>query len=387
MKPHWSIPTRFFILTLVVIGLAILAWVTREMFGPLLVAGLIAFILNPLVRLLVERAHFSHRLAVNLVYFLSLGLLIAVPAILIPVFLNDLQTLSRDLLDIVYRLQSISYQPIEVGGFVINLDTFLPRPDQSLALFIGKLPENAGHIIESTSKNAAWFLVILVSVYYLMMDGGRVREWLIRLAPKTYRSDVRRLASEIKAVWAAYLRGQLVLMFIVGVIFSLVWLAIGLPGAIILGSLTGLFSLVPEIGPLAASALAFVVALLEGSTYLPLSNGWFGLLVVGIYLVLINFKNIWLRPRVMGRSVNLNEGLVFVAIIAAVIFSGILGALVVVPLLASAIVLGRYLRARIFGEEPFPPQLTPMVSETEIPPEPIVASKLRQLRKPSDNEE
>jgi predicted PurR-regulated permease PerM len=156
-------------------------------------------------------------------------------------------------------------------------------------------------------------------------------------------------------------------MFIVGIIFTLVWLLIGLPGAVILGFLTGLFSLVPEIGPLIAGGLAALVALSEGSSYLPLSNGWFSLLVIGLYLVMINFKNIWLRPRVMGRSVNLNEGLVFVAIIAAVIFSGILGALIIIPVIASAIVIGRYLRARILGLDPFPPEQIPIVSEVEIP--------------------
>ena len=69
----------------------------------------------------------------------------------------------------------------------------------------------------------------------------------------------------------------------------------------------------------------------------------------------------------MGRSVNLNEGLVFVAIIAAVIFGGILGALIIIPVIASAIVIGRYLRARILGLDPFPPEQIPLVSEVEIP--------------------
>jgi hypothetical protein len=76
----------------------------------------------------------------------------------------------------------------------------------------------------------------------------------------------------------------------------------------------------------------------------------------------------------MGRSVNLNEGLVFVAIIAAVIFSGVLGALIIVPVLASAIVVGRYLRARILGLDPFPPEQPPLVSETEVPLRPTALS-------------
>ena len=234
--------------------------------------------------------------------------------------------------------------------------------------FMEMIPENALEIIEATSKNTAWFLVIIVTVYYLLMDWDRLRDSIIGLAPDIYQPEIRQVYLEIKNVWSAYIRGQLALMFIVGVIFTFVWLLIGLPGAVILGLLTGLFSLVPEIGPLVAGALAAIVALSEGSALLPISNGWFALLVIGLYLLLINFKNIWLRPRVMGRSVNLNEGLVFVAIISAVIFGGVLGALIIVPVLASAIVIGRYLRARILGLDPFPPEQVSLVSDTEIPP-------------------
>lgn len=386
MNPGWGLTTRYYILTIVLILVAILFWFTREMINPLVVAGLIAYILNPIASILSDRTRLSHRFAVNLVYFISLGVLIAIPAVLVPVLLADIDTLSQDLLAIVYQFQSQSYQPIVIGGFVINLDTLLPRPDESLARFVGSLPENAFHIIESTSRNAAWFLVVIVTTYYLLMDWDQLREWFIALAPDEYQPEIRRLYLEIKSVWSAYIRGQLALMFIIGVMFTLVWSVVGVPGALILGMITGLFGLVPEIGPLVAGAFAVVVAFSEGSHFLPISNGWFALLVAGLYLLLINFKNIWLRPRIMGRSVNLNEGLVFVAIIAAVIFNGVLGALIVIPVIASAVVIGRYLRAHILGLDPFPPEQVSLVSETEIPPPPA-AQALWKRRKSGTSKE
>jgi predicted PurR-regulated permease PerM len=158
---------------------------------------------------------------------------------------------------------------------------------------------------------------------------------------------------QIKRVWSAYLRGTLALMFIVGLVFTIVYLAIGLPGALIIGILAGLLSLIPELGPFISAVIAASVALVEGSYYLSLSNFWFAVLVVIIYIILINLKGLWLRPRIMGRSVHLHEGLVFVAIMAAIIFQGILGALIVIPVLASAVVIARYLRRRILGQSPF----------------------------------
>ncbi len=382
MKREWSLSTRYFVLTFVLVILILFFWGIREILGPLVIAGLVAYILDPAINFLKRRVRMGHKLAVNLVYFIGLGMLVAAPVLIVPLFINELKLLTQDLLDMLDQLQSILSRPVMIAGFSIDLGSILPRPDESLALYISKLPENALHILESTSRNAAWFLVIVITIYYLLMDWDHVREWMIRIAPPAYRLDVRRVYIEVKRVWAAYLRGQLALMFIVGVIFTVVWTAIGLPGAIILGMLTGLFSLVPEIGPLAATLLALGVALLEGSNYLPLSNFWFGVLVVGIYVVLINFKNIWLRPRVMGRSVNLNEGLVFVAIIAAVIFSGVLGALIIVPMLASAIVIGRYLRARILRLPPFPIYDTPRVRELESMPA-QTDKKVSPKRKPA----
>ena len=101
MKQAWSVPARFYALTIVIILVVVVAWRTREMFTPLAIAGLIAYILNPIAHLLAEKTRIQHRGAVNIVYFVSLGLLIATPVVLVPVLLTDIETLSGDLLSLV----------------------------------------------------------------------------------------------------------------------------------------------------------------------------------------------------------------------------------------------------------------------------------------------
>jgi predicted PurR-regulated permease PerM len=187
-----------------------------------------------------------------------------------------------------------------------------------------------------------------------MTDWAEIREWLLGLAPENSRHDIRHLYWNIRSVWLNYLRGQIVLMLIVGMVFTIIYLLIGLPGAIIVGALTGLLTLIPDVGPLIGTIVAVIVALLKGSTYLPISNLFFALLVIATYGVLIAIKNVWLRPFIMGRSVRMHEGLVFVGILGAVIYEGILGALIVVPVMASIGVLGRYIRSRMLGIPPFP---------------------------------
>jgi len=168
-----------------------------------------------------------------------------------------------------------------------------------------------------------------------------------------YRWEMEELYRRIRRVWMAYLRGQIVLMIIVGVAFTVAWIIMGIPGALVLGVIAGLFTLVPDVGPFLAMVLAAGVALLEGSTWIPLSNFWVAGIVVIVYLVLINLKNFFIRPYIMGRSVHMNEALIFIAIVMATILNGILGALLVVPVLASVVVIAGYIQRRVLGLSPF----------------------------------
>jgi predicted PurR-regulated permease PerM len=146
---------------------------------------------------------------------------------------------------------------------------------------------------------------------------------------------------------------------VVWIVFTIAWMVIGIPGALVLGVLAGLFTLVPDVGPTLAAMLAIAVALLEGSTWIRLSDvpSMNNLIVAGIvlltYIVLINLKNALVRPIIMGRSLHMNEALIFIAIMIATILEGIMGALLVVPLLASVVVIMEYIRRRVLGMPPF----------------------------------
>ncbi|MBN2389014.1 MAG: AI-2E family transporter [Anaerolineales bacterium] len=367
MSKPWSPAARYIALGLIIVVLVAVGVAIREMFAPMIIAGLVAYLLYPVVEFLHVRLHMNHKVASRLVYFVSLALFFAVPGTLLPVLSREVQTVARDLMTTLDHAETLLSSPIELGQFIIHLEGIVPNLRESLSGFMTPLPEDAWRLIESTSKGALWVLVIVVSAYYFITDWGRIRDWIINLAPEDHRLDMRRLYLEIKEVWMGFLRGQLTLMSIVAVVFSLIWSIIGLPGALLLGLLGGIFSLVPDVGPFAAAFLATIVALLEGSTWIPWDNFWFALLVFGSYVVLINLKNIWLRPRIYGHSVHMHEGLVFVIIIAAVVFTGVLGAFVIVPALASAGVVFSYLRRRILGLAPFPPMEERVIKVGSLP--------------------
>jgi predicted PurR-regulated permease PerM len=353
MRDNWSMPFRYIIGILSFVLLVALLIYAHEAVTNLAIAAFVAYLINPAVVYLTSRTRMGRTAAVNLVYFAAVILLIGLPAVLLPIFADEARFIIEDILNLANQLRQTLSSPIRVGGFIFHLEEFGRGIFDAQNAVLSPIPEQALRLLETTSVGVLWFLVILVSVHLFLSQWPVIRDWLLNLAPPPYRPEIRELYNRIKRVWMAYLRGQIVLMVIVGAVFTLAWLILGIPGALVLGLVAGLFTLVPDVGPFLAMVLAAGVALLEGSTWIPLSNFWVAGIVVIVYLFLINLKNFFLRPYIMGRSVHMNEALIFVAIIIATILKGILGALLVVPLLATAVIIAGYVQRRVLGLPPF----------------------------------
>ena len=353
MRDTWSMPFRYIVGIISFVLLVAFLIYARDAVTNLAIAAFVAYLINPAVVYLTTRTRMQRVAAVNLVYFSAVVLLIGLPATLLPIFADEAQFVIEDILNLANQLRQTLASPIRIGGLVFHLEEWGQSIFQAQNAVLSPIPERTLQLLETTSVGVLWFLVILVSVHLFLSQWPSMRDWLINLAPPPYRPEIEELYNRIRRVWMAYLRGQIVLMLIVGVVFTIAWLILGIPGAFLLGVIAGLFTLVPDVGPFLAMILAAGVALLEGSTWIPLSNFWVTGIVLIVYLVLINLKNFFLRPYIMGRSVHMNEALVFIAIIIATILKGILGALLVVPLLASVVVIGGYIQRRVLGLPPF----------------------------------
>ena len=355
MYRSWDTPFRYIVLaTSLVLSVALL-WYTRAMLQPLLGAAIIAYVLSPAADLLMRRFHLSRKTAAMLVYFAALAVILLLIGTLVPVMLDQANSVRADLQSALTDLQATLATPIQFG--LLRLDLRLLEPSLVALLNTGPIvpqPSQALRFIEMTTRGLVWTLVILVTVYYLMADWDQLPAWVIGLAPPAEQADLGRLFLQIRTVWQKYLRGQLRLIVILAIIYSVAWEVIGVPGALALGLLAGFLNLVPELGPAAIGILAAIVAYLEGSNvFSGMSNILFAALTLGVYLLINTFKTVWLQPRVLGRSVLLHEGLVFVAIVAALVLSGVLGVLVVVPVLASGILVAKYARRKLLGLPPF----------------------------------
>lgn len=350
MVKQWSIQTRYLVLVIMLLMLAALVYYARALIGPLVIAALLAYVLEPSVTLLVRQTRLSRRVSVVIVYVSFLILLAAVPATLAPVLLTQIDDIRVELASLEAgmnemlshaNLLGIPLLPNVQEGEIQDFFSILYEPQRILG------------VLMAATENLAWILIIFVSTFYFLLDGDRLQTWVFNLLPSPYDVDIRHLHDQIQYIWQAYLRGQILLMLIIGLLTWFMGIAVGLRGALLLGIVAGALDVIPSLGPAVAMMIAAVVAFFEGSSYLPISRLWFTVLVVGLFLGIQAFENVWLRPRILSERLRLHPAVVFVAIVGALALAGVVAALVVVPVISSAQIISRYLLHRILDKDPW----------------------------------
>ncbi len=337
-----------------IVAIVATIYFVRPLIGPLIISAILAFVLTPLVERLASYRRLRRDVAVVIVYIIFLVLVIAIPSSVLPFVVPQLLNLSFDLLEIEQQIEVFLSRTITLGGFSFSLPALIPEDlNQFLQDFIIQASSGAFNRIGEITSNLAWLLVILVATFYFLKDSARLSNWFIELLPQEYHEDARMFLAQMNRIWGAFLRGQLILVLLITITTSVTMSAVGLRGAIAFGILAGVLDLIPSLGPTVAGVIAGLVALIFGSSYLNISNAFFAAIVVMIFIVIQQIENIWWRPQIMGQTLRLHPGLVFVGVIGALTISGILGALVIIPLMATIGVLGKYIKAKLRDEPPW----------------------------------
>ena len=353
---RWNTSTKRIVVVVLLVLLALVIYRFNAVIPPLMIAFLMAFILDPIVDFITARLHLSRGLAASLVFFvLILGMLgtLAAPATVVPSIARAVRALQIDVIRIITDIGAFFERPLEIRGYLLDLSQLYQELSGMLRTFVGSVAQGTIDVVLEVASGAFWLIIILIAAYYLVKDGDRLVEQLDDLAPPGYSDDFVRLRKQITAVWNAFLRGQLVMGLLMVAITTVLAMAVGLPYAFVLGLLAGVAEFVPNLGPILALIPAVLLALFRGSTFLPMSNFWFAVLVTGMYLVIQQVEGNLLLPRVMGSSLNLHPLVVLFGIIVGGSLAGILGMLLAAPVLATLRVVGRYVFYRLYDRDPF----------------------------------
>ena len=354
MNKEWSTTTRYFVFALVLAGCIWFITAAQALIGAIAISALLAYLLNPIVTLVNERARVARSLVVFFVYLLSLGTIVTITILIIPGIPEQTATFLADMQVIMTQAQEDYFsEPVRLLNTDIHLNGLFPEADISELVSSFIRADIIVELLQTSTTNLGWIVVVLVATYYLLQDWAKLRDWLFSWAPEPFESDFRRLYEEVKLVWNRYFRGQLRLSIIVGLLTGAGSLIIGLPGALLFGVFSAIFDVLLSVGPAIIMAIATIVALLAGSNTLEISNTLFAVLVLAFYLAVQGIENIWLRPRIMSTSVRIHPAIIFIAIVASLSLAGVLTALIIVPVLGSIAVVSRYTYFKLFKMDPW----------------------------------
>jgi predicted PurR-regulated permease PerM len=350
--------------------MAAAAWLLvryQVLIGPLIISGLISYLLYPLVTWLSKRFRTDRRRIAGLVYLVFLAVLIWGIVFIIPLAVEQANLISSQISSFEDQVASLQIDIVETLGFDIPINSYVEELGEDLGQLLQ--PERSFRVIRSATTNIVWVLVILITSYHLLRDWEKLREWFFGLFPDEAALEYRKLHQEIKKVWRSYLRGQVLVMMFIGLMSGLGAAAIGLPNALILGVLAGALALIPNIGPAAATIIASLVAWTQGSTFLDLSNLSVTLLVVAIFGLVQMIEGFWLTPRIMSRRLHIHPAVITIAIVGTLFALGALIALIIVPIIGSLILVLQYVRRKRAGLDPWLDEKPSAIGE-DSPPEP-----------------
>jgi len=363
MRPpttRWGATTKVIVAVVLIVLFGLFFYLFRVILVPLLVATIMALIFYPLAHRISTVTRLSHNTATLLVYLFIVALIIPIVIFLGPEVVNQILRVQSELIDLIEYLNRVTIADIEFMGYTIMISDVVGQATSELTTWITRTATRAIAVVMGAARTGFLAAFSLVIGFYLTRDAKKFVGWFLNLAPPAYKTDFRRIVTEIGKVWMSFFRGQLTLCLIVGVLLGVISAILGLPQPILLGVWGGLLELLPSIGNTIWGTTAVLLAIFYGSTYLPLPPLAFALLVFGVFFAFIQLDTNILIPNIIGVYIRLHPVIIILGIIIGLEIGGVFGMAIAAPTIASLRVVGRYVYAMLFDLDPFPEEPVPI---------------------------
>jgi predicted PurR-regulated permease PerM len=341
-------------------------WASRTVLLPYVLGLILAYLLLPFVnwldRHLPARLHswrIARPLAILLTYLLLFLLVAGIITFFVPLIIDQVNVLIENWPSLTRTVREWGTQGWGWYNRVIDsIERLSPSWKDTIenslrgvgTEVLAVLQEGVVATVRTLSSTVSFIIGLVVIpfwLFYLLHDESQVKEGLMRALPQQIRDDVRCMARLIDDVLSAYIRGQLLLCLFVGGLATLSLFIIGVPFALVLGLIAGIFEILPYVGPILGAIPALIVALL--------ADPWSALWVAIAFFAIQQVENLVLVPRISGESVKLHPAMIMVVLVVGNELAGFWGMLIAVPVTAVIRDLFKYLYLR-FLDEPLDPE-------------------------------
>ncbi|MCE8533218.1 AI-2E family transporter [Ruegeria pomeroyi] len=332
---YWGLAAAVFVAVLYLLGDVLL---------PFVIGGAIAYFVDPVADRL-ERWGLSRTAATAVITIASVLLFVLMVLMVVPALIAQM----IDLINVLPQL----FQDLRT--FVsTHFPSVLDRESnahQMIASVMETLKSRSGDLLKTlagsvgSAINVVLLLVIVpVVAVYLLLDWDRMIARIDQLLPLDHAPVIRRLAGEIDAVLASFVRGMGTVCLILGTYYAVALMIVGLQFGLVVGLIAGLVTFIPYLGALIGGALAIGLALFQ------FWGDWLSIgLVAAIFALGQVVEGNLLTPKLVGSSVGLHPVWLLLALSVFGALFGFVGMLIAVPVAAALGVLARFATGQYLG--------------------------------------
>jgi predicted PurR-regulated permease PerM len=384
---------------LVLVGVAaggLLLYALRGALTPVFFAFLIAYMLDPVVDRFEARG-FPRSVGIGVMLTVVLGALALFVGLAVPGIAADISAFFHELPVILARWQA------ELAPMLADYGIAMPATMSEAMEQFNVDSQQLAKAAEPASRAVTWVLggtfsmlgtlvgLIMVPVFaaYLLHDFDRITAGIGQLIPPKWRPFVVDVAKEVDTVLGEFVRGQLIVMLILAVLYSVAYAVLDVRLAVVIGLVAGVLSFIPYVGGAVALGLAVVMCLLDW-------NGWWQLGgVVAAYTVIQLLEGFVITPRVVGEKVGLPAIWVLFALMVGGELFGFMGILLALPAAAVCKIfvmrgLAWYRSSEFFRDGDAPPRggvLSALLRAEGLPDDSATALRKQQAEVPPQGEE
>lgn len=322
--------------------LVFLIWLLSSVIMPFAIAAMLAYLADPLADLL-ERCRLKRTLAVSIVFTFMVLVVVGVLLLLVPLVERQIVRVVHSLPRYGKWVQDVAIPWVQTTLHMDSESLDLGSIIEAIRSHIGSISGVVTAAIAKVSKSGfgivMWtvnLVLVPVVTFYLLRDWDKMMASIDTMLPRRQRPTILRLARESDEVLGAFVRGQLLVMIALGIIYAIGLSLIGLKVGPLIGMAAGLLSFVPYLGFIVGLGAALIAVLVQFGDWTHI-----GLMVI-VFAIGQAMEGYVLTPRLVGGKIGLHPVAVIFAVLAGGYLFGFTGVLLALPAAAVIMVLVRY---------------------------------------------
>lgn len=304
--------------------------ILTALFMPLLIAGFLYYLLNPLV-LLIEKTKLKRTYGVIIVMILLLGTVIIAVLLGIPMIIDQTSSLIAGIPEFINQLERYAIrlaeepwmEQVDFDPIIINIENWMREVGTGI---LSGFMSSVGGAVQRITEMAFLVITVPVILFYMLHDGEKFPDFVEKISPEKYKYNIKDLLLQINETIASYISGKGLASLVVGVLLLILYSIINLPSAFVLSIFAAITNFIPYVGPFIGAAPAVIVGLIVSPTY--------ALLAALFVLIVQQLDGNFLTPFFVGKSLSIHPLTVILILLASANIAGLIGMLIGVPLFA-----------------------------------------------------